>query len=107
MTADKGRQLWAEDVADVLGVTARTVVFSASKTRRTPVGKRKPTDLPLPAGRRRRTVHTTTGQPRRVLSPWWWEADIQACYEAREIGGLLGLDRGPGGQFLPVPKAAS
>jgi len=99
MTDDKGRQLWAEDVAAVLGVTARTVIFSASKTKRKPAAKRTACDLPLPAGRRRRTVHTSKGQPRRVVSPWWWEDDITACRNARAAAGVLDLGRAEGGRF--------
>jgi hypothetical protein len=99
MAEDKGRQLWAEDVGALLGVTARTVVFSASKTKRKAKAARTACDLPLPAGRRRRQVRTSQGKPRTVVSPWWHEADIMACRDARREAGVLDLDRGEGGRF--------
>ncbi len=100
MIVDKGRRLWAEDVAALLGVLPRTVIFSASKTKRKPARERSLVDMPLPAGRRRRQVETNAGQPRTVVSPWWHEADILACQAARRAAGTLAVDRTPGGQFI-------
>jgi len=104
MAEDKGRQLWVEDVARLLGVEPSTVRFSASKTKRTPRAQRTACDLPLPAGKRKRQGTSATGHKWTTISSWWWEADILACRQARAEAGVLDLPRGPGGQFLSAAE---
>jgi len=110
-TPERGRRLWSDDVAAALGIKRSSVIYGASRTKRRKAQGIAPSlvDVPIPAGRRKRKITTEDGQPRTVLSPWWWEADILATRAARERVGQPG-PRQADGRFVteqsPPPAQA-